>query len=196
MVDSTLSTPFRKKSEFKRDDDQLSELLFGDEDLWEDCDHENPRYHPNALKILDEAVFWDNGSPWSPHGTEIGYKVLEDFFEASKGSRRFNTECFLKERLEAIGSNSFQSGETTKRQDRKSYVSDPQIYWNVNEVIFAVVLADIKLKGKTSSSLAKTGLAACDRMMRPFVADSVQTGLWQFYVNVYEQVRTVFQRLA
>ena len=80
--------------------------------------------------------------------------------------------------------------------DRKSYTADKTRYYRTNDIIIAVVLADVKLKGKTSSHLAKLGVAACKRMTRPFMEEMILKGLWVSFSENYEKVEAVFKQFA
>jgi len=199
VVGQALSRPFLSEEEVLWDSEQLEQLeSLGGASVnpWSNTDIVLDRYHENAKRLLAEPILWDLGSPFSPHGSDLGNLVLEDFFGASGGSTRLNSKNFLAQSLAEIGFKKSYSGKVDEETAREEFAADPTLYLRSCQIVLAVVFADIKLKGKTTKELAKLGLAACRRRSFGFVESMSYQPLWEDNVDACEKMTEALRQFA
>lgn len=186
-----LAVPFASVEEI-RELDQV-EIPVDDTLTWEspEVDWTDKRYHSDARRILDDPRFWSRGDEFSPHGSDTGSDLLDDYLRNRVGQGE--GEAYADRIIKEWGVSATHWDVTESVDCRKLYELNRQYYTIRNQVVLGVAFAELKTQATCSCGLAKKALRALQRENFDFVETLPQfVGTRQLMLSLMERVLKAF----
>lgn len=162
-----LSIPFNSVEEIHELDDQ--EISVSGPVGWNasELDWDDKRYHRDARKVLNNPRFWSRGDEFSPHGSDTGSDLLDNYLQGSLGNMDINSYAEDVIREWGVHASSWDVTEST--QCAQLYRMNRQYYTIRNQITLGVAFAELKTKSTCSATVAEQGLRAITRELFDFV---------------------------